>query len=211
MGEDRPKATQQLIRFPFLFRHTVKLQEPMVQRTHPLMWSPGVINPPVAPVGSERLPVEVGDVVQVQIAVVDDLPPWPRNGLLANQMRIGQSEVFEHVVIPAEELIKVRIDTRHDAAEHKPSTLDARDLDESVAVSYEIAEQRPIGNPNQLSLSGVGPRVVRAGEPLLRSVPVIDQPRPSMPTGVDKGADYPVGTSRDEDWCPCDGQRPVGV
>ena len=76
--------------------------------------------------------------------------------------------------------------------EDQSVSLRARQLHQSVVTQVDLAELAGLGHRHQFPARRVGPRVVRAADPLADLTRTLEQTRPAMRTGVQEGLDRPV-------------------
>ena len=93
MGEDRPHAHRQLLGGPVVLVVLGEGFGAMVRRADSLVRAPCVVDRLVRVVGTERVLVQDRQVVEVEVAVVGDLPVGSLRRLRSDEPRVGDAEV----------------------------------------------------------------------------------------------------------------------
>ena len=107
MREDRPDTRRHLRHRPVILRHVRQRSEALIGLGVSLMRSPRVVDGLVVVRRTEGVLVKNREMVEVEVAVVGDLPIRTLNALLSHEMARLEPEMVQHAVVAMEEEIDV--------------------------------------------------------------------------------------------------------
>ncbi len=150
-------------------------------------------------------------MVEVEIAVVSDLPVRAGDGLAPCDVTEVEAVVSEHLVVAAEKRVDVHEWVRRAVQPHQPGTLGNGQGCEPVAVAVDVAEIVGVHHSDQAAGAVVRPGVVRTGVSPCRSRSRFGDDRSSVAAHVVETAQFTVVPAGHEERGPGDFSGDVGV
>ncbi|PZN95789.1 MAG: hypothetical protein DCF31_05480 [Alphaproteobacteria bacterium] len=140
--KDRPHARQHLVVAPFRLGGIAEHPRRPVGRHHALVRSPGVEQRAIAQFHhlGQRILVQDRQMVEIEIAVIGDLPVRAPQAAAGKQVPVLEVEQVEQAVIARQERIDVDRRVRIDTAEDQAGALGDRQRGQSVAGFVDRAE-----------------------------------------------------------------------